>query len=582
MRNPALRRFLKFALIGALLLLVLGVFLWVRLPAMVERRIVQQFAEAGFPETRLRVTSVGLSQLKVSDLAIASRSWRVRLPEGTVRYDPLMLLRSRARSMHLDGLQIDVDLDHLDSGAAGPTIDRHALQDRLDETPARMPLRRIVVADGRLNLHRVGHLVSLPFAADLTNDATTEQIRLAVATANPVSKIEGRLGGRDGVRATAEIRLADGWESWMPLVVPEEWRASVEALPLGTASIALELRSSPESEWVLQGRAAVDEGILAGVNLHLNARVADWTPTGPVFSGGFHARGIKFDQFEPPRQLTGSQRLRISGDLEVTGEFGWNADLGLDIWPDLEMTLGRIEWLDMELTVGGINGVLSGAVSSSSEAAVANLLRVDHVRYKDFEVADLTLRIDRRSRNVFEFELVDALVLGGHCRMPPFRWDTRSDTLEAVLELEQIRLDRLADLLPRFDGSMEGNINGRVPLRLDAGRFSLGASTLRLDRSRPARLRYPADGLLTKGVSPDSDRYEQLELIEEALEDLKLTELVVDLYPPDQPQTPVRLRLEGTFSSPDAIIPVKFNLNLNGDLDEVLSLLSRGEIELTL
>jgi len=63
---------------------------------------------------------------------------------------------------------------------------------------------------------------------------------------------------------------------------------------------------------------------------------------------------------------------------------------------------------------------------------------------------------------------------------------------------------------------------------------------------------------------------------------LRLAVRAIELYPPDQRQTPVRLRLEGTFSSDEAVVPVKFNLNLNGDLDPIWRLLQLGEIDLEL
>jgi hypothetical protein len=246
------------------------------------------------------------------------------------------------------------------------------------------------------------------------------------------------------------------------------------------------------------------------------------------------------------------------------------------------LALEQVELMDGKLMVGGVHGLLSGAPPGSAEAAGTNLLRIDLVRYGEFAMSNLVFRAERLNRSLFEFELVEASALDGYLRIPPFRWDSVSRDLDPVLEIERIDLAAVARLLPRFDGSITGRLNGRIPVQVRAGRFSVGSSTLRLDRDRPARLRYPADGLLTRNAPPDSERYEQLEMIEEALEDLRLEELAVDLYPPDQPQTPVRLRLEGTFTSPKAIIPVKFNLNLNGDLEEVVRLLGRGEIELTL
>jgi hypothetical protein len=248
----------------------------------------------------------------------------------------------------------------------------------------------------------------------------------------------------------------------------------------------------------------------------------------------------------------------------------------------LHLALERIEWPEHKLTIEGVQGNLSGRWPAPTNAPADRRLRIDRIRYGDFEASDLRGRIARLDERQYELELASARVLDGTVHVPAFRWELGSDRLDATVELEQVNLARLAKFVPRFAGSIEGAVNGRVPIRIAGGRFSVGEATLRLERSRPARLRYPADGLLTKDVPPNTERYRQLELIEGALTDLRLTELIIQLYSAEHPETPIRLRLEGTFSSDDAVIPVNFNLNLNGDVDEVLELLSRGDLELSL
>jgi hypothetical protein len=301
-----------------------------------------------------------------------------------------------------------------------------------------------------------------------------------------------------------------------------------------------------------------------------------------AFTGAFAIRDLRFRDFATPSELAAGASFRISGALDLTGHYRLSPGKRLDLQPELDLAVERIEWLEQKLTVEGVQGRLSGKWPAPANTPTDRGLRIDRVRYGDYEVSDMRWRVARLDERQLELELETARWLEGTVRVPAFRWELGSDRLDAAAELEQVSLARLAELVPRFGGSIEGALNGRVPIRIAGGRLSVGEATLRLERSRPARLRYPADGLLTKDVPPGSERYRQLELIEHALADLRLTELIIQLHSPDHPETPVRLRLEGTFSSADAVIPVNFNLNLTGDVDQVLELLSRGDLEFSL
>jgi hypothetical protein len=251
----------------------------------------------------------------------------------------------------------------------------------------------------------------------------------------------------------------------------------------------------------------------------------------------------------------------------------------LELKPELRLALDRIEAPKLALVLEGIRGVLSGIWPGREGMPITNAVQVDRIGWGDYAASNLFLRGAALPAGRMQLEVTEAQLMGGRVRVPPFDWDTRLGQFEALFEFEEVSLASLAALLPRFAGSIEGALSGRVPVRFTAGEFHLGAGHLTLDRGRPARLQYPAAGLLTRGAKPGSDRYRQLALLEQALGDLSLTSLGLELFPSDQTQTPVRLYLEGTFASPDAVIPVRFHLNLNGDWESLVRLLGRGELE---
>jgi hypothetical protein len=956
MRHPFLKWAIRFALIVLLAVLVAGTVFWVRLPAIIEGQIVRRLASAGFPDSSLQVGSVGLHRLEVLNLLISEGSWQIRLREGVAHYEPLELFRPELRSVHLDGLRVDLDLEPVGPARGIALVDVAAWHRLAFEAPTRLPLRTLSIADGLFRLHRGQREVALPFEVSLVNDAAIQQLHVEARGSNAQGQVrlEGRVDSREGLRATGQFELSDDWNPWLTLVLPPQRPPPLDGLRLGPAQIMIELQSWPDikdfefhgsipkleakthdgavildethyharlrkdgtidlmaatilrelrhanlqvsadavslampdrqtleasldhfhvegshgleakgdlklaadqlgswpdshgavdfhfrmlefagvraqpfegtiqgdprwlefnipelgcepvsgttllltglggtianalephmessltghlrlslstnlglpepvafrmsarrdpdstsasllvgftntpvllpphaqpvritgmastsatfltnrSEWQMRIDLALGEGMFAGLGirradlgaqgtrvvapsavlpkagveigwleqrlpgvspllqnaafditlnaesvdltnawsisqlaLHLNrspspdstsalaqfaGRAASilcaevlvtnaqgtgelmtdgaWfegqamldtepfdfrvnvaqtgsTGTAPELVGDFSLGPVRLDGFEAPPGLTGGRSVRISGEVDAKGKFQLTAGEHRHFQPSIGLDLERVEWLEQRLTLEGIRGALSGAWPGATEPPSTNRVLINRVGFRDYEATDLALLIAPLDHRVVQFELEDALLLDGHARMRPFLWDLRSGKLDAVLDLEQISLAKLASLFPRFAGSIEGELNGRLPIHLEAGQLTLGSTTLRLGRNRPARLRYPAGGLLTRGLRPDTDRHRQLKLVEKALQDLRLTEFSVDLYSPDHPQTPVRIRFEGTFTSAEAIIPVKLDLNINGDLDQVLRLLSLGELELNL
>ena len=165
-------------------------------------------------------------------------------------------------------------------------------------------------------------------------------------------------------------------------------------------------------------------------------------------------------------------------------------------------------------------------------------------------------------------------------RVAPFTWDLDTGDLGLELRMTGLDLAELGRQIPKFAGTLEGRIDGQIPIVRKAGRWQISAARLELDRQVRAHLSYPAEGLLTGGLSPGSPRYRQLEMAEAGLKDLRLQNLTADFDGVATPQPMLRLRLEGLSTSPRAIVPILVSLNLHGDFAELLALLHTAPFEL--
>jgi hypothetical protein len=294
----------------------------------------------------------------------------------------------------------------------------------------------------------------------------------------------------------------------------------------------------PDAAW-LRGEATLGE---AGFGYEVQVWQAGERRTGLELAGQFVLGTVPLSALKVPEELTGGKAMEVTGEVAARGRFRFASGEEFGWWP----------------VVG---------------------LALDQVWYGDHEVTDVRLRMDWMDRQIARVELAQASYLGGQIRAAPFQWDLESRNFEMELELEGLRLDQLARQIPQFAGSVEGFLDGRLAIGLEDGEIAIRGGRLELDRERAGRLEYPAEGLLTAGLPAGSDEQRRLALVEDGLKDLRLEALTVDLYDPGDPETPVKISLEGTSVSERAIVPIQFHLNLRGDVDPLLRWWQRGNFE---
>jgi hypothetical protein len=365
---------------------------------------------------------------------------------------------------------------------------------------------------------------------------------------------------------------------------------SARSIELTGLARAVHYRGLALSSWEGAGAIQSDVAWLRGAaklgeqpfSYSLEFRPAGDGAAGPGFTGTFSLGTLQLRDRAIPAALVGGQPMRVTGDLDVAGSIRLGPSGQGEVRPRVRLALERIEWPQKKLTVHGLRGAVRWGAPEGAGALDAEEISVEAIRFGDYELTNARARLEWLSHRLVRVQLVDAQFFDGHVRMPPFVWDLETGNFEPVLVLEDVNLTRLAKLLPQFSGSIDGYLNGRLPFTVKAWKAKTTGGRLELNRLRPARIQYPADGLLTRGLAADSDRFRQLKLMEEGLKDLRLEVLTIDLYDPERPQTPVRVHLEGTFTSPRAIVPIIFNLNVNGDLDQALRLLNLGDLQISL
>ncbi len=200
-------------------------------------------------------------------------------------------------------------------------------------------------------------------------------------------------------------------------------------------------------------------------------------------------------------------------------------------------------------------------------------LRIREVRTGQLGLQDLDFAFAFEGTNKVVINQATFKALGGTVMAEPFNYFLSLRELETVVKVEGIDVAQVLALTKDLPAQAVGHVNGRFPLRLDDSGVRLGTGWLELKPGVYAEIQFNASGLLTAGASPSSPSYAVLKKVESGLLKLKITEMRLDIRPPNAPPgRSAQLHIAGESVDPDVKAPVILDLNVNGPLERLINL----------
>lgn len=318
------------------------------------------------------------------------------------------------------------------------------------------------------------------------------------------------------------------------------------------------------------------EGLLGPQRFACTAQVEPPAKGGDRWRARFELRGPELVGFPLPRswfaeagavKLTGRFSAQVQGEWvpkqTMRGELSAAIELDRVALPDWDLELENVRWNPAFHWADGL------------QPTPPTELRVGAITSGPARLEALRLRVQGEGRSI-RLELVGAQFCGGRVWSEPVVWEPVVGPVTLQFRLAEIDLAQVAALFPKFQGRIEGRVGGELPVVWHPeGRWTLEAGRLALQPGAPAELHYAAEGLLTANLPPDSPRYRQMRLVEQALRRLRLESLEVRVHAARPREGLLQLQLRGVSETPEAIVPVDFRLNVRGDLEEVIRLWGR-------
>jgi Dicarboxylate transport len=248
-------------------------------------------------------------------------------------------------------------------------------------------------------------------------------------------------------------------------------------------------------------------------------------------------------------------RLRADGELSWGGDGGLRANLDL-LLGGLSFTAGpaRFQQVDGVVT---LNGLQPPSTPPGQEIAIG-LLDVGLPLTNG--LIDFQLHPD----GALEISQLRWRFAGGTVRAEPFRVRSGVPAFDVTMKAERLSLDRLFALTELEGLSGEGRISGELPVRIQGSDAIVRAGDLVSEG--PGTLRYrPA----TTPAALEAGG-ENMGLLLQALENFRYEELRITLDGRTDAEMDVGLHIKGANPELYDGHPIEFNLNLEGELGNIL------------
>jgi len=468
-------------LLAAALCLGFLVLCW-RLPALLERRVLDALDGRGFRESRLQVNSVGFTRSDFTALRTAADAWQLDLDRGRAHYRPLTVLRDGIESLELEGLRVEWNIRPTPTAILPTAAPLTAL---LDAMPSQLPLRSATVSNGTLALRGVGQTRALPFTARLSADRDAGAIEglVAIRGTSDWVRLEGRLEPAGDSRLSVAFDLRDP-AAWLELL--PDWPAPAD----------------PDS---------IHWGPWSGtLGIHIAPRATDATVTASIEP----FRLTVPEGRARTARITGAARVQAAGlpELRLHSAFEWVASSGLRLTaPDVALELVDLTRLsarvsDLQIQYGEVTHVAGGFhltvgdVRAGPDAAVTLEFQLADASLPGLSLEPFHGRL-QGDRNRLEFNIPELIV--------PFQGRWRLSGVSGEL---QHPLDNHAKVLLRgqVDGAWSTHLLAPEPLsfELKAERNPDGmiaALELSLDRVVIPALAAPETARLAGNVALTAD-----------------------------------------------------------------------------
>jgi hypothetical protein len=199
--------------------------------------------------------------------------------------------------------------------------------------------------------------------------------------------------------------------------------------------------------------------------------------------------------------------------------------------------------------------------------------RARELRSGDVALSDLDLTLSLEGPDRLSVSRATLGAFGGRLVAEPFRLYPAQQELEAVVVADGLDVEQILAASHDVPAQATGRVNGRLPLRLDNAGLRFGTGWLELKPGVRAEIQFNATGLLTSGLGTGGPGYAIMKKIENGLLRLKLTELRLDIRPPNGPPgRTATLHVVGEPVDPGVKAPVTLDVNINGSLEQLLNL----------
>lgn len=330
--------------------------------------------------------------------------------------------------------------------------------------------------------------------------------------------------------------------------------------------------------------------LFEGIPLELNAQHSLTDPFSKyTLAGDYQLSPATFTYSDIiARLVPQASGASLSTTLSAAGSFHAQSETA-DASLHLEIEDTTLDYPPSQLTASGISGNIQlSSLAQLHSGELPSTLSIEAIQAGDLAAANAFLQFKFDRGNTLLLDHAALQVFDGLASLAPLGIPLDGSDFQSDLLLKQVSLEELSRYIDIFDGQLTGRINGTLPFSVIDGTFQPQSGELRLDPTQSAHLSYNAQGLLTdddpnlpQQKASFSDKLLKFlniqpeRIVEESLGQVTIDRFDAQLFPPDDPDTPMKIQLSGTARTQEIEIPVVINLRLHGTLSELYNFLIR-------